>query len=167
MRRLTVDVIMKAPAFRNTLSERELDLRGKKIPRIENLGATQDQFDVIDLSNNQIEILEDFPILQRCTTLLVHNNIVRSFGANFAETLPNLHTLMLTNNDIRTFQALQPLQSCTKLVRLGLYLNPVTSLPNYRLVIAKILPTVIYLDFQKITKQEREEADKLVDTTRK
>ena len=112
-------------------------------------------------------MLEDFPILQRCTTLLVHNNIVRSFGANFAETLPNLHTLMLTNNDIRTFQALQPLQSCTKLARLGLYLNPVTSLPNYRLVIAKILPTVIYLDFQKITKQEREEADKLVDTTRK
>jgi hypothetical protein len=29
---------MSVSAFRNTIKERELDLRGKKIPRIENLG---------------------------------------------------------------------------------------------------------------------------------
>ena len=36
--------------------------------RIENLGITQDQFDVIDFSNNQIQIIEDFPLLKRLST---------------------------------------------------------------------------------------------------
>lgn len=152
---------MKSPAFRNTLKERELDLRGNKIPRIENLGATQDQFDVLDLSNNQIEVLEDFPILRRCTTILLHNNIVRSISASFPETLPNLHTLMLTNNDIRTFQAIIPLQECVNLTRLALYLNPITTVPNYRLLVAKLLPSVHYLDFEKITAAERDAAHQL------
>ncbi|OHT04264.1 hypothetical protein TRFO_28243 [Tritrichomonas foetus] len=162
MRRLTVDVIMKAPAFRNTLHERELDLRGNKIPRIENLGATQDQFDVIDLSNNQIEILEDFPRLSRCGTLLVHNNLVSRIGSNFSETLPNIHTLMLTNNSVRTFEDIRPLQRCTNLIRLSLMLNPIAALPNYRLIIIHLLPSVRFLDFQRISNAEREEAAKLV-----
>ncbi len=38
-----------ARAFINPVKERELDLRGLKIPLIENLGVTQDQFDSIDL----------------------------------------------------------------------------------------------------------------------
>ena len=157
-----MDVIMKAPAFRNTLKERELDLRGNKIPRIENLGATQDQFDVIDFSNNQIEILDDFPILKRCTTILIHNNIVKEVGCNIAETLPNLHTLMLTNNNIRDFEALKPLQNCKNLARLSLMLNPITSRPNYRQVMIKMLPSLRFLDFQKISNQERAEAEQLI-----
>jgi U2 small nuclear ribonucleoprotein A' len=164
MKRLTVDVILKSPAFRNTLKERELDLRGNKIPRIENLGATQDQFDTIDFSNNQIETLEDFPILRRCTTLLFHNNLVRQIAPNFADCLPNLHTLMLTNNDIRTFQQLIPLQKCKFLARLSLYLNPVTNLPNYRLTVIQLLPTVGYLDWQKVTQQERNDGRAVFDT---
>jgi U2 small nuclear ribonucleoprotein A' len=164
MKRLTVELIMHAPAFRNTLKERELDLRGNKIPRIENLGATQDQFDVIDFSNNQIEILEDFPILRRCGTLLFNNNIVRQISPNFADSLPNLHTLMLTNNDIRTFQQLVPLEKCKNLVRLSLYLNPVSTLPNYRLITFRLITSLNYLDFQKITAQEREQAAVILDT---
>jgi U2 small nuclear ribonucleoprotein A' len=165
MRRLTVDVIMKSPAFQNALKEKELDLRGNKIPRIENLGASQDQFDVIDLSNNQIEILADFPILRRCSTLLVHNNIVRQIARNFAETLPNLHTLMLTNNDIKTYQSLVPLQDCKNLVRLSLLMNPVASLPNYRLMMVKMLPSLRFLDFQRILAQERKDSETVLDTT--
>jgi U2 small nuclear ribonucleoprotein A' len=156
MKRLTVDLIMRSPAFRNTLKERELDLRGNKIPRIENLGVTQDQFDAIDFSNNQIEILEDFPILRRCSTLFFNNNIVRQISPNFADSLPNLHTLMLTHNDIRTFQQLAPLQKCRNLVRLSLYLNPVATLPNYRSVTVQMIPTLNYLDFQKVTAQDRQ-----------
>jgi U2 small nuclear ribonucleoprotein A' len=159
MRRLSVEVIMRSPAFRNTLKERELDLRGNKIPRIENLGVTQDQFDVIDLSNNQIEVLDDFPILRRCSTLFVNNNIVRQISECFAETLPNLHTLMLTNNDIRSFRTLIPLQGCKNLLRLALLLNPVAEMENYRLVTIGMLPTLRFLDFQKITEQERKESE--------
>ena len=161
MRRLTVDTIMKSPAFRNTLGERELDLRGLKIPRIENLGATQDQFDVIDFSNNQIAEIGDFPILKRCTTLLVNNGIVQSFGANLPQTLPNLETLMLTNNQIKDFESLQPLTGCKNLLRLRLHLNPITSLDNYRLIIIHMFPSLRYLDFQKITKAEREASQQL------
>lgn len=155
MGRLTVDTIMKAPAFRNTLGERELDLRGLKIPRIENLGATQDQFDVIDFSNNQITEVGDFPILKKCTTLLFNNGIVQVFGLNLPSTLPNLETIMLTNNRIKSFDDLKPLAGCTKLIRLSLHLNPITTLENYRLTIIRMFPNLKYLDFQKISKSER------------
>ena len=155
---------MKAPAFRNALHERELDLRGQKIPRIENLGASQDQFDVIDLSNNQVEVLEDFPFLRRCGTLFLHNNLVNRIGQNFPETLPNLHTLMLTNNQIKTFQDIQPLQRCHNLLRLSLVLNPIQTLPNYKLIMIGIIPSLRYLDFQKITDNDRREAAKLIKT---
>lgn len=162
MRRLTVDVVMKSPAFRNTLHERELDLRGKQIPRIENLGCTQDMFDIIDFSNNQIENLEDFPKLIRCGTLLFNNNLVKRIGSNFPDTLPNLHTLMLTNNSIRTFEDIKSLQNCHNLVRLSLMLNPITATPNYRLITIKLFPTLRFLDFQKVSNEERKEAAKLV-----
>jgi U2 small nuclear ribonucleoprotein A' len=142
MKRMTVDLIMRSPAFRN------------KIPRIENLGVTQDQFDTIDFSNNEIEILEDFPILRRCSTLFFNNNIVRQIIPNFADSLPNLHILMLTHNDIRTFQQLGLLQKCRNLVRLSLYLDPVSTLPNYRSVTVQMIPTLNYLDFQKVTAQD-------------
>ncbi len=41
----------------NPLQDRELDLRGYKIPMIENLGVAQDQFDAIDFSDNEIQAL--------------------------------------------------------------------------------------------------------------
>jgi U2 small nuclear ribonucleoprotein A' len=156
-------MIMRSPAFRNTLKEQELDLRGKKIPRIENLGVTQDQFDVIDFSNNQIETIEDFPILRRCTTLLFNNNIVRQISPTLADCLPNLHTLMLTNNDVRRIQDLAPLQKCRFLARLSLHLNPVASLPGYRLMTIRLIGTLNYLDFQKVTRTERDAAAHVFD----
>ena len=162
MRRLTVEVIMKAPAFRNTLHERELDLRGNKIPRIENLGCTQDQFDIIDITNNQVEVLEDFPKLLRCGTILAHNNLICRIGSNFPDTLPNLHTLMLAHNSITSFDDIKPLQQCHNLLRLSLMWNPISALPNYRLIAIKLFPSLRYLDFQRISKSERDEADKIV-----
>lgn len=51
-----------------------LHLTGYKIPVIENLGATLDQFDAIDFSDNEIRKLDGFPLLRRLKTLLVNNN---------------------------------------------------------------------------------------------
>ena len=56
--RLTADMIARSPAFFNPCREREIDLRGNKIAVIENLAATQNQFDSIDLSDNEIRKLE-------------------------------------------------------------------------------------------------------------
>lgn len=161
MKRLTVETIMKAPAFRNTLKERELDLRGLKIPRIENLGCTQDQFDIIDLSNNQIEIIEDMPSLKRLTTLLINNNLVKKVADNFPETCPNIKAVMLTNNNIRTFKDIAPLVECKDIENMSLLANPIVNITNYRLIAIKLFKKLKYLDFQKVSNSEREQAKAL------
>jgi len=47
---------------------------GYKIPVIENLGATLDQFDTIDFSDNDLRKLEGFPLLPRIKSLHFNNN---------------------------------------------------------------------------------------------
>lgn len=47
---------------------------GYKIAQIENMGATLDQFDTIDLSDNDIRRLDGFPHLIRLKCLLLNNN---------------------------------------------------------------------------------------------
>ena len=54
MVKCTPDLIEGAGQYINPVRDRELDLRGYKIPVIENLGATLDQFDTIDFSDNEI-----------------------------------------------------------------------------------------------------------------
>jgi U2 small nuclear ribonucleoprotein A' len=41
MVRLTTEVVAKAPSHINPVKDRELDLRGKRIPQIENLGVSK------------------------------------------------------------------------------------------------------------------------------
>lgn len=49
-------------------------LEGYKIPVLENLGATLDQFDTIDFSDNEVRKLDGFPLLKRLKTVLMNNN---------------------------------------------------------------------------------------------
>ena len=78
--RLTPDVLLNAFARVNPCNERELDLRGLKIPVIENLGTTQDQYDVIDFTDNEIKRVDNFPRFVRLSTLLLSNTAPRIFG---------------------------------------------------------------------------------------
>ena len=75
---------------------------GNKIAVIENLAATQDQFDVIDLSDNEIKKVECMAVLKRLNTLLLHNNRVTRISESLGKTLPNLTALVLTNNLLST-----------------------------------------------------------------
>ncbi|XP_022891631.1 U2 small nuclear ribonucleoprotein A' [Olea europaea var. sylvestris] len=95
MVRLTADLIWKSPHFFNAIRERELDLRGNKIAVIENVGATEDQFDTIDLSDNEIVKLENFPYLNRLGTLLLNNNRITRINPNLGEFLPNIYNTKL------------------------------------------------------------------------
>ncbi|XP_063304889.1 U2 small nuclear ribonucleoprotein A' isoform X2 [Pelobates fuscus] len=100
MVKLTADLIEQAAQYTNAVRDRELDLRGYKIPVIENLGATLDQFDTIDFSDNEIRKLDGFPLLKRLKTMLLNNNRICRIGEGLEHVLPNLTELILTNNNI-------------------------------------------------------------------
>ncbi|KAG2706325.1 hypothetical protein I3843_05G088300 [Carya illinoinensis] len=161
MVRLTADLIWKSPHFFNAVKERELDLRGNKIAVIENVGATEDQFDTIDLSDNEIVKLENFPHLNRLGTLLINNNRITRINPNIGEFLPNLHTLVLTNNRLVNLVEIDPLASLPKLQFLSLLDNNITKKPNYRLYVINKLKFLRVLDFKKVKNKERMEARNL------
>jgi U2 small nuclear ribonucleoprotein A' len=155
MPRLTADLVQRAPSFINPVKERQLDLRGKMISAIENLGTTQDQFDTIDFSDNEIEKLENFPLLQRLQTIFLNNNHISKIVAGLGESLPKLDTLILTNNRLVNLHDIDPLAEITTLKTLSLLDNVITKKPHYRLYIIHKLPTLRLLDFKKIKQKER------------
>ncbi|CBI29303.3 hypothetical protein VitviT2T_001672 [Vitis vinifera] len=161
MVRLTADLIWKSPHFFNAIRERELDLRGNKVAVIENLGATEDQFDTIDLSDNEIVKLENLPYLNRLGTLLINNNRITRINPNIGEYLPKLHTLVLTNNRLVNLAEIDPLSSFPKLQFLSLLDNNITKKPNYRLYVIHRLKSLRLLDFKKVKNKERLEAENL------
>eukprot|EP01018_Ginkgo_biloba_P017578 Gb_32070 [translate_table: standard] len=160
MVRLTADLIWRSPQYFNAVRERELDLRGNKIAVIENLGATEDQFDSIDLSDNEIVKLENFPYLSRLTTLLINNNRIARINPNIGEFLPKLQTLVLTNNRLVNLVDLDPLAMLVNLQTLSLLDNNVTKKPNYRFYVIYKLKKLRLLDFKKVKQRERLEAEK-------
>jgi len=158
MPRLTADLILRSPSYFNPLKERELDLRGNKIAVIENLGATQDQYDCLDLSDNEISKLENFPLSNRLRTLLCSNNQINRIGS-LGESLPHLETLILTNNKISNLSDIDTLEELPALRTLSLIDNGITKKQNYRLYLLHKLPNLRLLDFRKIKLKERQAAE--------
>eukprot|EP00457_Paulinella_chromatophora_P010410 gb/GEZN01010510.1/.p1 GENE.gb/GEZN01010510.1/~~gb/GEZN01010510.1/.p1 ORF type:complete len:253 (-),score=49.14 gb/GEZN01010510.1/:433-1191(-) len=159
--RITADLIRQAPAYMNPLKERELSLRNFNIVKIENLGATEDNYETIDLSDNQIAKLENFPLLKRMQSVLLNNNRVFKISKGMGEYVPSLRSLLLTNNKIAHLADLDPLSEFKKLTHLSLVNNPVTKKEHYRLYVIHKLPSLLILDFAKVKAQERKEAEKL------
>ena len=157
--RLTADVIARSPAFLNALRDRELDLRGNKIAVIENLAATQDQFDSIDLSDNEIKKLECMAVLKRLTQLLLHNNRISRISEGLGKALPKLDTLVLTNNQLSTLTELEPLAHCPTITSLVLVDNAVTKVPDYRAFVIALLPRLKALDYKRVKLAERQAAE--------
>mmetsp|Transcript_4844 Transcript_4844/g.7913 ORF Transcript_4844/g.7913 Transcript_4844/m.7913 type:complete len:268 (+) Transcript_4844:149-952(+) len=159
--RLTADVLLRAEHYLNPYMDRELNLRGYKIPTIENLAILQDQFDVIDVSDNDLKRLDGFPPMQRLNTLLIHNNgITRINGTNISTNLPKLSSLMLTDNRISNLSEIEHLGGCKALESLSLLGNAVALKPKYRLYCIHKIPSLKWLDFQKVQQVERDDAKK-------
>ncbi|GLD93404.1 hypothetical protein PINS_up001996 [Pythium insidiosum] len=156
--RLTIDAILRAPVSVNPLKERELNLRGLQAPAIENLGVTKDGFDCIDLSDNEIKKLENFPRLRRLRMLLLHNNHISKIQDNLAESIENLEVLMLTGNRVAQLAEVERLVVFKKLDTLSLLGNPVAKRQFYRQYVIHKLPQLRVLDFQRIRPREREAA---------
>ena len=98
--RLTIDLLRYVAGHINTIREREICLRGYQIPAIENLGILQDAYDCIDLSDNSIIIMQNFPLMKRLNSLLLHNNKIKEIVKGLGQYLPSLQNLMLSNNKI-------------------------------------------------------------------
>ena len=166
MVKLTVDLIQGAAQYINPVRERELDLRGYKIPIIENLGATLDQFDTIDFSDNEVRRLDNFPFLPRLQSLHLNNNRIVRIGDTLHESIPKLDTLILTNNNIQDLADIEALSSCTNITMLSFLHNPVAAKPNYRPFVIQKFPMLRVLDFRKVKLKEKEEAKALFKSTK-
>ena len=108
--RLTSEIITQARAFYNPLKQRELDIRGLKIPVMENLGAAEDQFDVIYLSDNSIGCIENIPKFPRLHTLLLNNNLVSKITKGLGANVPHCACLVyiLESMGIKFYVAFTP-----------------------------------------------------------
>ena len=63
--RINHELIAQCKFRVNALLERQLEMRGLNIGEIENLSATLDFFDAIDLSNNNISVLSNTSLLRK------------------------------------------------------------------------------------------------------
>jgi len=131
--RLSANILQSAEQRTNPLGEREILLRSLAIPAIEHLAVTRDQFDVVDMSNNHLCRLENFPRLERLSCLyLGGNGIDYVDGKNLRRNVPCLKTLILTGNGVRGWNVISDLGAgCPKLEFLSLVGNPVTSKSIY------------------------------------
>lgn len=117
--------------------------------------------DSIDFINNDLRVLGNFPRLNRLQQLLLNNNRISKIESGLETFVPNLHTIILTNNAISELGDLEPLIKCKKLTHLSLLDNPVTKKAHYRLFVIYKLPQLHVLDFNKVKLSERKEAEQL------
>ncbi|KAJ1552450.1 U2 small nuclear ribonucleoprotein A' [Cladochytrium tenue] len=140
------------------MKDRALDLRGLKIPRIENLAITKDLHDTIDLTDNDLQRLDNLPPMMRLRHLLVSNNRVRRIDPAFGSRAPNLESLVLAGNALAELADLEPLAGLRRLTHLCLVDNPVAKKRHYRLALLKICPSLRFIDFQRVRDSERKES---------
>lgn len=163
MPRLSATVLQSSEQHTNALGERELILRGLSIPAVEHLAATLDQYDALDLSDNNLVLLENFPKLKRLSSLLCSDNAIEGCdGSNLGKNVPELRSLVLTGNRIGRLDEVRKLgEHCTKLEFLTLLGNPVTRRQHYRLYTIHKIPSLKVLDFAKVKDDERARAGRL------
>lgn len=126
---------------------------GHKIPAIENLGVTKDQLDSLDLTDNAITSVSNFPLLRRLSQILLANNPVRTVSPSIATSLPNLRTLILTNSAVPKDSLAvlgDTLGKCRKLEMLSLKGAPVAQADHYKDWIVFKCEKLRSLDFERV-----------------
>ncbi|KAL4401612.1 U2 snRNP complex subunit [Malassezia pachydermatis] len=162
--KLTAELLTQCESVINPLKERELDLRGLKIPAIENLGAARDVNDALDFTDNDVRYLGNFPRMERLRHLTMSNNLVSRIDPHIHKQLPYLQSLILTNNAVADYSQLSNLKRMRHLTYLSLMGNPIAREKHYREFIVWRLPHLRVLDFRRITERERTIARNLFET---
>ena len=83
--------------------------------------------EAIDLTDNDIATLGNFPLSSHLTTLLLARNRISNIQPTLSRSIPNLTNLSLTQNRISNLADLEPLVALKKLTHLSLLDNPITS----------------------------------------
>ncbi len=115
----------------------------------------------MDLSDNEITKIDGFPLLNRIRTLLLNNNKISKIGLRLGEFLPNVETIVLTNNKLVNLSDIDNLGELKSLKRLSLLDNLLTKKQHYRLYVIHKIPQLVLLDFRKIKQKERAASQKL------
>lgn len=158
--RLSAELLSKSTSFINTLNDRELDLRGNKIPFIENMGICNDGYDTIDLTDNILTILDNFPLMPRLKNFFVSNNQITEM--NLANNLPGIEMLILNNNKITDLNLLlKELSRLKKLRHLSLIGNPICMEKDYRERVFDQITGLSTLDFRKKGKKRNGKLGKI------
>ena len=121
----------------------------------------QDQYDTIDFSDNELRKIDNLPRLLRLVALYFNNNSIRIISPELGEKCPKLETLILTNNRISSLSEIDNLSSCRNLRHLSFIGNPIIHKDNYRLFAIHRLPGLRSLDFRKVKRQEKADAERL------
>jgi U2 small nuclear ribonucleoprotein A' len=160
--RLTLELLQQAGQSISPSKHRQLTLRGFKIPAIENLGTTQDEYEAIDLGDNDIIKIANIPPLRRLKVLILVNNRITRIAEDVFAGLPNLTSLVLTNNKLEKMVDIEPIFKSTSLQRLALLENPLTKIKHYRpFLIHKCSESLRILDFNRIKDKDRKAATAL------
>jgi Leucine-rich repeat (LRR) protein len=110
----------------------------------------QDQYDTINLSENEIRKLDNFPLLKRLKTLIIANNFISRIAPDLANNVPNITSIVLTNNNITSLSEIDALSCFKALKHLVLLENGVVKQANYRLYVINRIPSLKVLDFKRI-----------------
>lgn len=157
--RLTLDLLNQGGQSLSPSKHRQLTLRGFKIPAIENLGVTHDQYEAIDLGDNDIIKISNIPPLGRLKVLILVNNRISRIADDAFAGLPQLTSLVLTNNKLEKMADIEPVTKIKTLERLSLLDNPLTKIKHYRpYIIHKCEDKLRILDFNKVKVQDRKAA---------
>lgn len=159
--------ISDAPQYENALHQHEILLRHYKLTRETQFAELPDAFDSIDLSGALLtELSSRFPLLPRLKTLLLSGNRIRRINAEFARQVPNLESLNLSHNFISGIENLQFLGSLPHLTHLCLEGNPAANSSDLRRQVIAIQPNLMFLDFERVSENERQSAKGLSSESR-
>lgn len=162
--RLTSQQINDARIILNPEGRLTILLRDLGITEVGNLSITKDQYEVIDLSNNELIKLSNIPSrFKKLEVLLLSNNNILYIDEDTFPLDNQIKSITLYNNNIYKFQPLFK-DKFPKLETLVLTGNPITELENYRLFVIWLIPSLKVLDFKKIKQAERVQAEELFGT---
>lgn len=164
--RLTAQVINEAPEILNPEGKLTLLLRDLQITELENLAITQNKYQVIDLSNNDLISLGNIPKrFNNLQCLLLSNNNISYIDDESFSLDNHITSITLFNNNIYQFQKSFK-DKFPKLETLILLGNPITEMENYRYFIIWLIPSLKVLDFKKVKQAERKTSEDMFGTNR-